>query len=300
MILDRHTKSFGKERDHGDQGHIATADQLTACDGNCSNRKVHRNSAVYRSTHLCCHNRNECLVSPPGPYTEAFGVDGRVSVETTEHKESLLNANQMLKEFEVAASRLEIRRDHKIKFCSPEDVPTRLAEEARLKDLSLIPIKSYDGAIEKTLEALIFESGRPVLIFPEELSGDLAAKFDHVSIAWDNSPQAARAVADALPLLQSAKTIRVLTATDSGTAAELESGAALARHLAEHGVKAIFETAKIDGSSVGKVFEAYVKANRIDLLVMGACRHSRLQEFIWGGATYTMLGRPPCWVMVSN
>ena len=131
LILDGHPKSLGKQSDHGDQGHIATADQLSACDGNCSNQKVRRNSAVYRSTHLCCHNRNECW--SPGPYTEAFGVDGRVSVETTEHKESLLNANQMLKEFEVAASRLEIRRDHKIKFCSPEDVPTRLAEEARLK-----------------------------------------------------------------------------------------------------------------------------------------------------------------------
>ena len=237
---------------------------------------------------------------PPGPYTEAFGLDGRVSVETTEHKKRLLNANQALTAFEVAASRLEVLHDHKIKVCSPEDVPTCLAEEARLKDLSLVSIKSHDGATEKILEALIFESGRPVLIFPEELSCDLAAKFDHVSIAWDNSPQAARAVADALPLLQSAKTIRVFTATDRGTAAELESGAALARHLAEHGVKAIFETAKIDGSSVGKVFEAYVKANRIDLLVMGAYRHSRLHEFIWGGATYTILGRPPCWVMMSH
>ena len=57
---------------------------------------------------------------------------------------------------------------------------------------------------------------------------------------------------------------------------------------------------KIDGSSVGKVFEAYVKANAIDLLVMGAYRHSRLNEIIWGGATKTVIGRPPCWVMMSH
>jgi nucleotide-binding universal stress UspA family protein len=69
------------------------------------------------------------------------------------------------------------------------------------------------------------------------------------------------------------------------TPAELDSGAALVNHLEEHGVKATFETVKIDGSSIGKVFEGYVKAHAIDLLVMGAYRHSRLNEFVWGGAT---------------
>ena len=83
------------------------------------------------------------------------------------------------------------------------------------------------------------------------------------------------------------------------TAKHLEqqaSGAALASHLAEHGIKATFETVKIDGSSVGKVFEAYVIANAMDLLVMGAYRHSRLNEMMWGGATKTVITRPPCWV----
>jgi len=60
-----------------------------------------------------------------------------------------------------------------------------------------------------------------------------------------------------------------------------------------------FETAKIHGSSVGKVFEAYVKANAVDLLVMGAYRHSRLNEIVWGGATKTVIARPTCRVMMS-
>lgn len=57
---------------------------------------------------------------------------------------------------------------------------------------------------------------------------------------------------------------------------------------------------KVDGSSVAKVFEAYVKAKAIDLLVMGAYRHSRLNEMVWGGATKTVIGWPPCWVMMSR
>jgi len=135
---------------------------------------------------------------------------------------------------------------------------------------------------------------------PEELAGELAVAFDSVVIAWDHTAPAARAVADALPWLQAAGTVRIITATDNNTPAELVSGTALVSHLAEHGIEATFEMIRIDGSAVGKVFEAYVKANAIDLLVMGAYHHSRLNEIVWGGATKTVIGRPPCWVMMSR
>jgi nucleotide-binding universal stress UspA family protein len=103
-----------------------------------------------------------------------------------------------------------------------------------------------------------------------------------------------------LPLLRLASSVRVITATDEASDDELRSGAALIDHLAEHGIKSSFETVRIGGSSVGKVFEAHVRASGIDLLVMGAYRHSRLNEIIWGGATKTVIGQPPCWVMMSR
>src|SRR6266516_7315488 len=105
---------------------------------------------------------------------------------------------------------------------------------------------------------------------PEEYAAELAVAFDDVVIAWDHTAPAARVVADALPILQTAANVRIITATDKKTPAELKSGAALVSHLAEHGIKATFETVKIDGSSVGKVFEAYLTADAIDLLIMGA------------------------------
>jgi nucleotide-binding universal stress UspA family protein len=158
----------------------------------------------------------------------------------------------------------------------------------------------HDDQAEKIVEQLIFESGRPILMCPVEYAGELAVVFDHVVIAWDHTAPAARAVGDALPWLQAASSVGIITATDSKTPAELESGKALVSHLAEHAIKATFEMIKIDGSSVGKVFEAYIKANAIDLLVMGAYRHSRLNEMVWGGATKTVIGQPPCWVMMSR
>src|ERR1700726_3503648 len=210
------------------------------------------------------------------------------------------NAHDLLTAFDTAATRFGVRNERWLLRFAAADIPANFAIWARLKDLSLVPVKPHDDQSEKIVERLIFESGRPILMCPEESAAELAVTFDHAVIAWDHSAPAARAVADALPMLQAAASVRIISATDDKTAAELVSGAALASHLAEHGIKAKFETVKIDGSSVGKVFEAYVEANAIDLLIMGAYRHSRLNETLWGGATKTIVARPPCWVLMSH
>ena len=213
---------------------------------------------------------------------------------------SVSDARGLLKAFDEAANRFVVRNEQRLTRLGLADIPGNFVQPARLADLSMVPMKSNDGRSEKIAERLVFKSGRPILMCPEESVADLPIVFDRVMIAWDHTAPAARAVADALPLLQEAEDVRVVTATDNKTLAEMESGASLVGHLAEHGINATFETVRIDGSSVGKVFEAYVKKNAIDLLVMGAYRHSRMNEIVWGGATKTVIGRPPCWVMMSR
>lgn len=219
---------------------------------------------------------------------------------TVEAVRSVSDARGLLKAFDNAAIRFGVRNEQTLIPLAAADIPGNFAVCARIRDLSLVPVKTDDDRSEKIVERLIFESGRPILMCPEEFAADLPVAFDGVVIAWDHTAPAARAVADALPILQSAANVRIITATDEKTSADLVSGAALASHLAEHGIKATFETVRINGSSVGKVFEAYVKANTIGLLVMGAYRHSRLNETMWGGATKTIIARPPCWVMMSH
>jgi nucleotide-binding universal stress UspA family protein len=217
-----------------------------------------------------------------------------------EEARSVSNAQKLLQAFDAAANRIGVGNEQQLMALAATDIAASIAVRARLKDLSIVPIMPHDDQAEKIVEQLIFESGRPILMCPVEYAGELAAVFDHVVIAWDHTAPAARAVGDALPWLQAAASVGIITATDSKTPAELESGKALVSHLAEHAIKATFEMIKIDGSSVGKVFEAYIKANAIDLLVMGAYRHSRLNEMVWGGATKTVIGQPPCWVMMSR
>jgi len=219
--------------------------------------------------------------------------------EVAEAVRSVSDARGLLRAFNNAALRCDVRNEQRLERPATSDVASTIADHARLADLALIPVKQ-DGSSEKLVERLLFGSGRPVLLCPEERAADLSVAFDDVVIAWDHSAPAARAVADALPLLQSAATVRIITATDDRTPRELSSGAALVAHLAEHGIKAMFETVAIDGSSVGKVFETYVRSHTADLLVMGAYGHSRMNEIIWGGATKTVIGRPPCWVMMSH
>jgi len=213
---------------------------------------------------------------------------------------SVTDAQGFLKIFDGATASLRVRSEKDLRRIASSEIAATIVAAARLRDLSLVPVKSHHSFSEQLVERLLFESGRPIILCPEDLAPDLPLLLDDILIAWDGSAPAARAVGDALPILKAAETVRIVTATDNAAAEEVRSGEALIEHLAEHDIEASFETVAIDGSSIGKVLEAHVRANRVDLLVMGAYHHSRLNETIWGGVTKTIIGQPPCWVMMSR
>ena len=220
--------------------------------------------------------------------------------ELPDEVKSTTDSQGLLKAFDAAVADIGLRNVQRVVHLMPGDAPEHLALCARLKDLSIVPVKPDDDRAERVIEGLILQSGRPILLCPEELAAELPVNFDRVMVAWDHSAPAARAVGDALSMLRRARDVQVITATDGNTLAEQQSGAAVIRHLVEHGINASFEMVRIDGSSVGKILEAEAKVRGIDLLVMGAYGHSRLSEWVWGGATKTIIGRPPCWVIMSH
>src|ERR1700682_2580662 len=173
----------------------------------------------------------DILVRPK--VTISDDLDNTAAVEAVR---SVSDAHGLWKAFDAAATRFAVRNEQKLSRLAAADIATNVAVWARLKDLSIVPVKPGDDRSEKLVEHLIFESGRPILMCPEEFAGELAEVFDKVVIAWDHTAPAARAVADALPMLQAAASVRVITATDEKTPAELVSGASLVSHLAEHGI----------------------------------------------------------------
>ena len=223
-----------------------------------------------------------------------------VDPERRDEVRSTTDARGLLKTFDAMVAKTGVRNVQRVAHLPTKDIPEHLALCARLKDLSMVPVKPDDDRAEKVMKGLIFQSGRPMLLCPEEFAAGLPVNFDRIIVAWDQSAPAARAVGDALPLLHRARDIQVVTATNGDTSAERESGAAVVRHLAEHGIKASFDMVRMDGSSVGKVLAAEAKASGGDLLVMGAYGHSRLSEWVWGGATKTIIAEPPGWVFMSH
>ncbi|MCK1387415.1 universal stress protein [Bradyrhizobium sp. 21] len=221
------------------------------------------------------------------------------SVEATGGRE-VSDMQQLLNAFTNAAARANIRAQSRSAKVPTDQIAAILAEHARFSDLTLVPVRSHDSRTERIVETFLFESGRPLLLCPEDRVEELRPEFENVVVAWDHSARAARAVGDALPILQSASSVRVVTVAEDNTEAITQSGTSLVHHLREHGIYASFETVKGGGSSIGKVLGTWAQSHKIDAIVMGAYHHSRLNEIVWGGVTKTVIGQPPCWVMISH
>ena len=172
-----------------------------------------------------------------------------------------------------------------------------LVDYARLRDLTIVSVPaSYD---QWYAEAVIFGSGRPTLVLPES-PRPRPFKLGTVAVAWDFSRTAARAVSDALPLLEKAKKVRIVTVVNEKKLDTKRSAAELAKNLARHGIDVVLDEIDAAGRGIGEVLEAYTASHGIDVLVMGAYGNSRWRQFILGGATKSLLSKPPLPIMITG
>lgn len=175
-----------------------------------------------------------------------------------------------------------------------------VARHARTRDLCLVPVGTPLDGQRAIAEAVVFGSARPVLLFRPGVADLLNQGLSAVVLAWDGSRSAARAMADALPVMQAARQVRVLTVINEKPEARSGLGAEAARHLEAHSITAVVDEVDADGRRVGVVLEEHAAACRSDLLVMGAYGRSRVREFILGGATEHMLHDPKTPLFLSH
>lgn len=179
------------------------------------------------------------------------------------------------------------------------DIPALIAEYGRLKDLIILPAHIDDFVDQWDTETVIFDSARPVLLISEgRASKDASLK--SVGVAWDYSRPAARAIADAMPILERAETVHVVTVQNEKTFDISRKTHEIGPYLARHGVNAELHEIDAAGQSIGQVLNEFSNSLRLDLLVMGAYGHSRFREFILGGATRSMITNPPIPVLLSH
>lgn len=183
------------------------------------------------------------------------------------------------------------------------EVPVVLAQHARLHDLTILPLPEGDYVSQFDAqwyaETVMFDSGLPTMILPEHPASDAVA-FDTVVVAWDKSRPAARSIADAMPILEKASNVRLLTVLGEKRIADEPSTAVMTKHMERHGVPVAVDEVKAGNRAIGEVLKAHVHSSRADLLVMGAYGQSRFREFVVGGATKSMLTHPPCPLFMSH
>ena len=236
----------------------------------------------------------EMHVQVPGHFMSG-AVVGLPGVIAGEAAKSRANAQDLLAAFDAAAAKAGVSRESMLTKCQTSEVPELLVEYARLRDLTIMPEQNDRWYAE----AVMFGSGRPTLILPQK-PRSRPFELGTVAVAWDFSRAAARAVSDAMPLLEKARRVRVVTVLNEKRLDRKHSAEELSKNLSRHGIDVVLDEVDAKGRPIGAALEAYVASHEVDLLVMGAYGHSRLREFVLGGATDSLLSKPPLPILFSH
>ncbi len=174
-----------------------------------------------------------------------------------------------------------------------------IAEIARRFDITLMgEFAAVPGEEQLMLrpDIVALQSGRPVLIVPADY--EVAELKEHAVLAWDGKRAAARALSDAMLILETKSLVTVLTIGEDGPEREI-TGVNISAHLDRHGIKTEFVKLSHKGP-VGKMITDFCGERGAGLLVMGAYEHSKFSEDLLGGVTNDVLETTTIPVLMSH
>jgi nucleotide-binding universal stress UspA family protein len=165
----------------------------------------------------------------------------------------------------------------------------------RIFDLTVIAPRGPRGSSHDTVQAALLDTGRPLLLAPPAVPAVLG---NTVLLAWNASPQAARATASALPFLEKAARVVVMSVGNGPEPAP--NAGELTRALAWHGIAAQARHLEQGSRRVRDILLAEASAMAADLLVIGAYSHSRMRQIVFGGVTEHMLDHAELPVLMAH
>jgi nucleotide-binding universal stress UspA family protein len=230
-------------------------------------------------------------------YAEAEGGPTLHELLEERRKAAQQEAEQRFREFarRNGGERMEWR-------ASDSDPAVAVRLSARYADLVVAgqPEANDEGELRGLADELVFSAGRPVLFVP--YAGRFPALGKRVLVAWDASREAARAVTDALPLLQRAESVEVCAFDPEKSRRNhgAQPGADVGLYLARHGVKVSVARQSGAGYEVGAQILSRAADIAAGLIVMGAYGHARVREMVLGGVTRTLLEAMTVPVLMSH
>ena len=227
------------------------------------------------------------LYEPLIPAGDMSGIP--VDIIDMMRRENERAAKAAASKFDDAVRGTALSADMRVLDATEAGAPHIFAEVARRFDLSIVaqPDPDAPGPGDPMAEAVLFQSGRPVLIVPYIQRGGLT--LDRVLVCWDGSRNAARAVGDAMPFIIRAKATEIVIVTNEDAKSDEMPGADIAHHLARHGADVEVKRIVSTETDVAGTILSHAADVSADFLVMGGYGHSRLREFVLGGATRGIL-----------
>ncbi len=182
------------------------------------------------------------------------------------------------------------------------DIGRHVALKARFADLAVLPKPYGDDhgiELEPILESALFEAQVPALIVPDDVTPKVQP--ERVVVAWNESPEALRAVRAAMPLLKGASRVNVVIIDPPAHGPNRsDPGGMLSQFLSRHGVNVEIDVLSRTLPRVSDVLLRHVADLDAHMVVMGAYGHSRFREAILGGATRHMLELTPVPVFMAH
>ena len=177
-----------------------------------------------------------------------------------------------------------------------------VAAHARYADLVIVGQAEPDAAATSTpsdlAETVVIASERPVLIVPH--IGVTKPPGKTVMLCWNGTREAARAVTGALPILKKADKVIILLVDPRNDGDPEGPGVGVATWLARHGVRAVIKRDTAGDSDIGGVILSRAADQDADLVVMGLYGHSRMREWVLGGASRTLLASMTVPLLVAH
>jgi nucleotide-binding universal stress UspA family protein len=236
-----------------------------------------------------------CEMVPPLAVGDSMGLmEGEWIVEMRKLVQSHLQ--EAREAFEAATAGL------RTEWLWTEDMPAQaLARVARAADLIVAgghPLDDTDRYRQASATELMLTAGGPVLVAPPE-GGALKAQI--VVVAWKDSREARRALADSLPFLKAAESVRVVEVCSAGEQQDaVDRTQAVVGRLERHGVSAHAKVVIAPPENVALELNRAAEVLGADLIVTGGYGHSRLREWVLGGVTRDLMRQPERFVLFSH